>query len=150
MNCPSSCLKINNPIRNLLLPVIVFALIEKLFGYLFYMTLFQDVWTPYESLFRPMDQVNYWCLGMTIVGAIYALMISFFYVKLCNLSKKQICLFGFAFVAFLLGRFFGEIYQYLMYPYDLKMMFLGMSQGFVTILVWALICKKIFVINVKN
>lgn len=150
MNCPSECLKINNPIRNLLLPVLVYAVVEKFFGYLFYMTLFQGVWMPYETMWRPMELMNYWCIGMTAVGIAYALVISFLYVKLCDIAKKQICIFGFSMSVFLLGRFVGEIYGYLMYPYDLNVMFLGMAHGFFLLTTWALICKKIFVINSKN
>ena len=146
-NCNLSCLKINNPIRNLLLPAIVFIVIEKLFGYLFYMSLFKDIWMQYESLYRPMSDSKYWCVGMLLVSSFYALLISFFYIKICNLAKKRICLSGFAFAIFLIGRFTGEIYGYLMYPYNFQNLMLGMSHGFVTIFFWALISKKIFLIK---
>lgn len=150
MNCPSSCLKVNNPIRNLLIPTILFVVIDKLFGYLFYMTLFQDVWTPYTSMWRPMEESNYWCIGMTIVAAFYGFVISMLYVKICDLAKKQICVIGFAVALFIIGRFVGEIYGYLMYPYDLKMMFLGMGHGLALMVSWALASKKIFIIHVDK
>ena len=150
MKCWSECTKINNPVRNLLLPAIVFAVVDKVFGYLFYAKLFKNVWEPYASLWRPMELVNYWCFGMTAVGISYALIISFLYTKICDLAKKQICLVGFAFGVFIIGRFVGEIYDYLMYPYDLKVMFLGLAHGFFVMISWALISKKIFVINSQN
>lgn len=146
MNCKSFCLKINNPLRNILVPVIIFLLFEKLSGYLFFATLFKSVWEPYTSLWRPMEDLR-WCVGMSIAAAIYALIISVFYVKICSLTKTTICLVGFTLTTFLLGRFFCEIYGYLMYPYDLKVMFLGMAQGLASMVVWAFICKKVFVIN---
>ncbi len=150
MNCSPSCIKINNPIRNLLLPTIIFVFLDKAFAYIFYATLFKDVWMPYASLWRPMELSNYWFFGMSAAGAFYAFLISFFYAWTCNLAKKQICIFGFSFAVFLVSRFSGEIYDYLMYPYNTKMMFLGMSHGFFTLTSWAFISKKIFVIQNKN
>lgn len=143
-NC-SEYFKISHPIRNLLLPILVFVVVEKLFGFLFYMNLFKDIWTPFESIWRPMDKD--FCLKMTVIAAFYAFFISFLYTKACEKAKKRICIFGFAFAMFLVGRFIGEIYGFIMYPYSFDVMLLGMGHGITVMFFWALISQKIFVIK---
>lgn len=134
--------------RNLIFPALLYLFLEKLFGFIFYIALFKNWWLPYASIYRPMDDFH-WTITMPVAAFLYGVVISGLYYKCCKISQKQIPLLPFALVFFMVGRFFGEIYSYAMYPYSLETMLVGMLHGLFTMVFWALISKKIFVLNIK-
>lgn len=147
MICPIT--KIENPIRNILVPALVFVVVAKIFGALFYGILFQETFLAYQDLWRPMNQKQYWIHGMTAIDLFYGIILSISFAKLSIISKNSINILNFIFIIFLLTRFSGEIYNFIMFPYDLKVVLIGMAHGLFTFISWALISNKIFNIKTK-
>ncbi len=145
-SCPIT--KIENPLRNILLPALIFALTSFISALLTY-GIFMDKWHQFSHLFRP-ESENIWCLLIHITSLFYGVVLSVIYVKICKKTQKIISIYYYAFLVFLLSRFFGEIYSYLMIPYDFSFALIGLAHGFLSIYFWALISKRIFNFNLNK
>ncbi len=150
MKCPIT--KIENPLRNILAPALIFVIVSKIFGFLIYGKFLMSVWMPFIDLYRPMEQVEYWQFGMTAIDLFFGLLISIIFAKLlvcknksnCDKKDSKCCIVGFAIAIFLLSRFVGEIYFFIMFPVTFDVALIGMLHGLLTMVSWALISKKIF------
>jgi len=132
--------------RNYIAPSFIFLILEKIYGYIFYMKIFQSSWVNLDSLFRPMNDPR-WTIGMTILPLLFGLTISIFYVKISERLKNDLSIFCFALKIFLITRLFGELYNYMMFSYTLDLMLVGLIHGLCVILSWAFLTKTIFIIN---
>lgn len=141
MKCPIT--KIDNPLRNILAPAIIYVIVANIAAMLTY-GLFDQIWLPFASVWRPMEEACYWQIGMNAANLLTGLIISIIFVKLQCLSKNPVKICSFALILFILTRFIGEIYNYVMFPYDFSVALLGLAHGALTLLLWALISNKIF------
>lgn len=147
MKCPIT--KIENPLRNILAPALIFLVLTQVFAVVFYGFVFPEIWLPYADLWRPMDQSAYWQYGMLATDLIYGIAISVIFVKISLFAQKTLNIFNFSLVLFLISRFSGEIYNFLMFPYDFSVALIGICHGAATLFFWALISRKIFNIKLK-
>jgi hypothetical protein len=147
MKCPIT--KIENPLRNILAPALVFLVLTQVFAVVFYGFIFPQTWLPYSDLWRPMDQAVYWQYGMLATDFIYGAAISIIFVKITVFSQKNLNIFFFSLALFLISRFSGEIYNFLMFPYDFSVASIGIFHGGATLFFWAAISNKIFNIKLK-
>lgn len=137
---------INNPIRNLLIPPLVYLFVEKFAGYFLYMKAFPSLWLPFVDIWRPMSDPH-WSITMPILALFYGFVISFIYLNIAKNGKSTLNIFKYSLVFFIIGRVFGELYNFAMFPYGFGVAIIGMIHGFVTIMLWALICQKIFILK---